>query len=222
MPESAVLESPWGFLCALAQRFHTTPERISSQRATEGLITWLEGLALVGRSIPRPFLRVAARLVYEQARLALPPNREDVFALAERLRTENRGRPQAATWEPRDWLKLGHLVLEKRRLPAAAFFGPEPPSPEEVILNVELPFAARYVEEALAPDARRLASPPWSVLLERAEELLIAAAGEVPAANGMLDGLRAAVASLTRRPASRSHSANPSHEFCESRNDSAN
>ena len=77
-------------------------------------------VAAAGMPLPAPFLQVAARLVYEHARLTLPPGQDDVFALAERLKAENHGRAQAATWQPGDWLKLARLVLEKRRLPTAA------------------------------------------------------------------------------------------------------
>ena len=44
---------------------------------------------------------------------------------------------------------------------------------------MELPFAARYVEEALAPDARQLAAPPLLALLERAEQLLVVVADDI-------------------------------------------
>lgn len=189
-PEPVPDGSPWAFLCALAKRLHTTPERVPSERATEELIAWLEGRASAGEPIPAPFLRVAARLVYEQARLVIPPTQDSVFALAERLRAENHGRPQAAAWERRDWLKLAQLVLENRRLPTAALFREEPPTPLELVVNMELPFAARYVEEAPDPDARRLATPPLPALLERAEQLLLTVAGEVEEAKTMLDELR--------------------------------
>jgi hypothetical protein len=89
-----------------------------------------------------PFLRVAARLVYEQAWIALPPSRDDVWALAERLRRENRGRPQASKWEDRDWVRLARLVLERRHIPTVALFGDNPPSAEQIIREVEIPFAA--------------------------------------------------------------------------------
>jgi hypothetical protein len=55
-----------------------------------------------------------------------------------------------------------------------------------------------------------------------AEELVIAAAGEVNEANAMIDGLPAAVANVIRLPPRRCNSANLSQGFCESRNDSAN
>src|SRR5664279_5172615 len=84
MPGARLLTSPRDWLGALATRLHTTPERVPAPRATEELITWLEGMASAGVTIPAPFLQVAARLVYEQARLALAPNRDDVWALAER------------------------------------------------------------------------------------------------------------------------------------------
>lgn len=186
--------TPWAFLCALAKRLHTTPERVPSERATEELIAWLESRTSAGETVPAPFLRVAARLVYEQARLVLPPPQDVVFAVADRLRAENRSRPQAAAWERRDWLKLARLVLEDRRLPTAAFFREEPPTPLELIVNMELPFAARYVEEAPDSEARRLATPPLPALLERAEQLLLAVAGEVEEAKTMLDELRMAAA----------------------------
>lgn len=218
--EPAQFVSPWAFLCALAKRLHTTPDRVPAQRATEELILWLESVAAAGMPLPVPFLQVAARLVYEHARLTLPPGQDDVFALAERLKAENHGRAQAATWQPGDWLKLARVVLEKRRLPTAAFFREEPPTPEEVVRNVELPFAARYVEEALAPDARQLSSPPLSALLERAEQLLSAAADGIEEVRAMLDDLRTA-AGVIRRPPGRSDSANPSQEFCKSRSNSA-
>ena len=220
MAEPAPFESPGAFLCALAKRLHTTPDRVPAQRATEELILWLESVASAGMPLPVPFLRVAARLVYEHARLTLPPGQDDVLALAERLKAENHGRPQAATWQPGDWVKLARLVLEKRRLPTAAFFLEELPTSQEVVRNVELPFAARYVEEALAPDARQLSSPPLSALLERAEQLLTAAADDIEEVRAMLDDLRTA-AGVPRRPPGRSNSANPSHEFCKSRSNSA-
>jgi hypothetical protein len=204
--EPAPFESPWAFLGALAKRLHTTPDRVPAQRATEELILWLESVASAGMPLPVPFPRVAARLVYEHARLALPPGQDDVFALAERLKAENHGRPQAATWQPSDWLKLARLVLEKRRLPIAAFFREEPPTPEEVVRNVEVPFAARYVEQALDPDARQLSSPPLFALLELAEQLLLAAAGDIEEVQAMLDDLRTA-AGVPRRPPGRSDSA---------------
>jgi hypothetical protein len=210
----------WDLLCALARRLHTTPDRVPAQRATDELMVWIEAVAFAGTTVPTPFLRVAARLVYEHARLALPPGQADVFALAERLKAENHGRPQAATWQTGDWLKLARLVLEKRRLPTAAFFREEPPSPEEVVRKVELPFVARYVEEALAPDARQLSSPPLSALLERAEQLLTAAADDIEEVRAMLDDLGTA-AGVPRRPPGRSVSANPSREFCKSRSNSA-
>jgi hypothetical protein len=218
--EPAPFGSPWEFLCAVAKRLHTTPDRVPAQRATEELIVWLEASTAAGIAVPACFLQVAARLVYEHARLALPPGQDDVFALVERLKAENHGRPQAATWQPGEWLKLARLVLEKRRLPAAAFFREEPPTPEEVIRHVELPFAARYVEQALDPDARQLAPPPLSALLERAEQLLIAVADDIEEARSMLDDLRTA-AGVPRRPPGRSDSANPSQEFCKSRSNSA-
>ena len=171
-------------------------------------------------TIPAPFLRVAVRLVYEQARLALPPSRDDVWALAERLHRENRGRPQAAQWEGRDWVRLARLVLANRRIPTAALFAEKPPDAEQIIREVEIPFAARYVEEPLEEKARQLRAPTWSALLERAEELLNLVADEVEEARTMLADLRAS-ASLLRRPPGRSNSANPSQELCESRSNSA-
>ena len=221
MAQPAPFGSPWDFLCALARRLHTAPDRVPAQRATEELIAWLEATTAAGMPVPVRFLRVAARLVYEHAKLTLPPGQDDVFALAERLKADNNGRPQAATWQPSDWLKLARLVLEKRRLGTDAFFREVPPTPEEVVRNVELPFAARYVEEALPPDARQLSSPPLSALLERAEQLLIAAADDIAEAQAMLDDLRTS-AGVPRRPPGRSDSANPSQEFCKSRSNSAN
>ncbi len=61
------------------------------RRATEELILWLEATAAAGRPVPAPFLQVAGRLVYEQLRLALPPDQDDVFTLAGRLKAENHG-----------------------------------------------------------------------------------------------------------------------------------
>jgi hypothetical protein len=54
-----------------------------------------------------------------------------------------------------------------------------PPSPAELLDNVELPFAARYVENPPEPTARRIASPPLIALLDRAQELLDATAIDV-------------------------------------------
>jgi hypothetical protein len=170
--------------------------------------------------VPTPFLQIAARLVFEHARLALPPGQNDVFDLAKRLKAENHGRPQAAAWQSGDWLKLARLALEKRRLPTVAFFREEPPTPGEAVRNVELPFAARYVEEALAADARQLSSPPLAALLERAEQLLMAAADDIAEVRAMLDDLSTA-AGVPRHPPGRSNSANPSHELCKNRSNSA-
>ncbi len=220
--EPAPFGSPWEFLCAVAKRLHTTPDRVPAPRATEELIAWLEATASAGMPAPAPFFQVAARLVYEHARLALPPGQNDMFNLAERLKAENHGRPQAATWQSGDWLKLARLVLEKRRLPTAAFFREEPSAPQEVLRNVELPFAARYVEEAPEPDARRLATPPLLALLERAEQLLITAADEVEEARAVVDELRTPPNRVPRRPPSRSNSANPSQELSKFRSNSAN
>jgi hypothetical protein len=140
--------------------------------------------------------------------------------LAERLHRENRGRPQAAQWEGRDWVRLARLVLANRRIPTAALFAEKPPDAEQIIREVEIPFAARYVEEPLEEKARQLRAPTWSALLERAEELLNLVADEVEEARTMLADLRAS-ASLLRRPPGRSNSANPSQELCESRSNSA-
>ncbi len=160
MPERAPLESPGEFLAAVAKRLHTTPDRLSAERATEELMVWLEASASAGIAVPDPLLQVAARLVYEHARLALSPCQNDVFDLAKRLKWENRGRPEADAWQPGDWRKLARLVLKKRRLPTAAFFRQQPPTPEEV-------------------------------------------------------------AGLPHRPPCRNDSANPSHEFCKCRSNSA-
>jgi hypothetical protein len=61
---------------------------------------------------------------------------------------------------------------------------------------------------------------PLSALLERAEQLLVAAADDSAEAQAMLDDLRTA-AGIPRRPPGRSDSANPSQEFCKSRSNSA-
>ncbi len=218
-------ERPADFLDALAKRLHTSAARIPAERTTEELLTWLEVVMATGRQPPLPFLQVAARLVYEQARLVLGPTRDEVDALAQRLVELNRRRPQARSWSDRDWRNLARLVLENRRLPAAALFRDTPPDPACLIENIELPFAARYVEDPPDADARRLASPPVLALLERAEELLLAASSEAAEAKAMLDDLRAAAAqvgsSVTRRPPCRSDSAHPSQRFCKSRSNSA-
>ena len=221
MAEPARFRSPWEFLCALAKRLHTTPDRVPARRATEELILWLEATAAAGMPVPAPFLQVAARLVYEHARLALPPDQDDVFALAGRLKAENQGRPQAATWQPADWRKLARLVLKQRRLPTAEFFRDEPPKPNELIQNVELPFPARFVEAAPDPDARELSPPPLFALLQCAEQLLIVCADDIENVKLMLNDLRTAAAVAPRRPPGRSDSANPSQELCKSRSYSA-
>lgn len=221
MAEPAPFSSPWAFLSALAKRLHTIPERLPSKTATEELIAWLETRTSAGAPVPTPFVQIAARLVYEQTRLALPPSQDDVFAVADRLRGENHGRPQAAKWQQRDWLKLARLVLDHRRLPTAAFFHGDAPTPEQLIQNVELPFAARYVEDPPAANARELIAPPLFALLERAEQLLLAIAEHIEEARSMLPDLQKAAAVVPRRPPGRSNSANPSQGFCASRSNSA-
>jgi hypothetical protein len=147
--------------------------------------------------------------VYEHARLVIGPTFEEIDALAERLAALNQRRAQAAAWTRSHWRNLARLVLENRRLPVVALFSNDPPSLVQLIETVELPFAARYVEDPPGPTARRIPSPPLIVLLDRAQELLDATAIDIANVSGMVDSLRvdAGFARVPRRPPSRSNSA---------------
>lgn len=214
--------SPAAFLEDLARRLRTTPERVPAARATEELLSRLETAVADGDSPPASFVRTAARLVYEHARLVIGPTFEEIDALANRLTTLNERRSQAATWTRSDWRNMARLVLENRRLPVVALFSDHPPSPAELIENVELPFAARYVEDPPGPTARRIPSPPLIALLDRAQELLDATAMDIADVSAMVESLRVDGSNpVPRRPPSRSNSANPSQEFCKSRSNSA-
>ncbi len=81
--------TPAAFLEALAKRLHTIPERVSSARALEELIAWLENMVAAGHTPRASFLAVALRPLYEETELKLPPNTEQTFALVERLQKIN-------------------------------------------------------------------------------------------------------------------------------------
>jgi hypothetical protein len=103
-----------------------------------------------------------------------------------------------------------------------ALFSGHPPTPEELIAQVELPFAARYVDDPPDLDARRIPSPPVLALLDRAQELLDASAIEIADIRSFVEALRTdPYGRVPRRPPSRSDSANPSQELCKSRSNSA-
>ena len=201
--------SPAAFLEALAHQLRTIPERVPAARATEELLSWLETCAADRDSPPACFVRTAARLVYEHARLVIGPTFDEVDALAGRLAALNERRAQAAAWTRSDWRSMARLVLENRRLPVFALFSDHPPSPAELIENVELPFAARYVEDPPEPTARRIPSPPLMALLERAQDLLDATAIDIADVSATVDSLRvdAGFNPVPRRPPSRSNSA---------------
>lgn len=214
--------SPADFLRALARRLRSTPEHVPASRATEELLSWIEACTAAGERPEPVFLRTAVRLVYEHARLVIGPNGDQIDALAERLSAINANRPQAAKWTRAHWRKLARLVLENRRLPVVALFSDHPPSAEEVIAHVELPFAARYVDDPPDLDARRIPSPPVLALLDRAQELLEASAVEIADIRAFVEALRTDPCGRPpRRPPSRSDSANPSQELCKSRSNSA-
>jgi hypothetical protein len=183
--------TPASLLEALARRLRTVPERVPAARATEELLSWLETRAAQGHSPPVAFLRTAARLIYEHARLVIGPSHDDIDALAQRLAAVNDKRPQAARRTRSDWRNMARLVLENRHLPVVALFSDHPPSPAELLENVELPFAARYVEDPPEPTARRIASPPLIALLDRAQELLDATALDVADVSALVESLRA-------------------------------
>jgi hypothetical protein len=215
--------SPAAFLEALARRLRTTPHRVPAARAAEELLRWLEVCAAEGHSPPVTFLRTAARLIYEHARLVIGPSHQDINALAQRLAAVNQKQPQAARWTRWDWRNMARLVLENRRLPVVALFSDYPPSAAELIENVELPFAARYVEDPPEPTARCIASPPLIGLLDRAQELLDATTLDLADLRTLVESLRTdpALSPVPRRPPSRSNSANLSQEICKSRSNSA-
>jgi len=160
-----------------------------------------------GRRPADPFFHVAARLIYEQTRLVLPPWRWYRRELADRLETLNRDRPQAARWRFPDWLRLADIVLAHRRLPLVALFGDDPPSPDELVLNMELPYAARFVDKPPNKGARTLRPAPLDGLFERAQRLMSAVAADLTAAKNILTPLRAEIDRMPRRPAGRETSA---------------
>lgn len=221
MPVATYL-SPADFLQSLARRLRTTPERVPASRATEELLSWIETGTAAGVRPEPVFFHTAFRLVYEHARLLIGPSRDQIDALAERLVDINTNRPQAAKWTRAHWRKLARLVLESRRLPVVALFSDGPPTPEELIANVELPFAARYVDDPPDLDAHRIPSPPVLALLDRAQELLDTSTIEIADIRTLVEGLRTdPCGRAPRRPPSRSNSANPSQELCKSRSNSA-
>jgi hypothetical protein len=200
--------NPGEFLNALARRLRAIPERVPHERALEELIRWMEASAAAGAPPPIPFAQVALRLFYEHNRLRSKPSGGDLFALVDRLREANRGRPQAEQWQGADWLKLARLLLEGRKLPLVELFGLPgypPPSPEELIRTMPLPYFARHVEKPLHPDAKRIPTAGLESLFERAEQLLAAAQRDVEEARHILTGERP-----PRQPPGRM---NPAQEF---------
>jgi hypothetical protein len=185
--------NPGEFLNALARRLHTIPERVPHERALEELIRWMEASAAAGEPPPIPFAQVALRLFHEHNRLRSKPSGGDLFTLVDRLREANRGRPQAEKWQGADWLKLARLLLERRKLPLVELFGLPgipPPSPEELIRTMPLPYFARHVEKPLHPDAKRIPTTGLESLFERAEQLLAAAQRDVEEARHIFTGER--------------------------------
>lgn len=192
--------SPADFLRTIARRLRTTPERVPAARATEELLSWIESCTAEGVK-PQPVFLHAFRLVYEHARLVIGPSSDQIDALAERLAAINANRPQAEKWTRTHWRKLARLVLENRRLPVVALFSAHPPTPEELIASVELPFAARYVDDPTDLDARRIPSPPVMVLLDRAQELLEATSIKITDIRTFVETLRTApYGRVPRRP----------------------
>ena len=201
------VQEPADFLNQLAVHLKTAPALVPVERATEELIGWIERERAAGRRPADPFFHVAARLIYEQTRLVLPPWRWYRRELADRLETLNRDRPQAARWRFPDWLRLADIVLAHRRLPLVALFGDDPPSPDELVLNMELPYAARFVDKPPNKGARTLRPAPLDALLERAQMLMSAVAADLIAAKHILTPLRAEIDRMPRRPAGRETSA---------------
>jgi hypothetical protein len=197
------VQTPAHFLEQLAHHLKTVPALVPSERATEELITWIEQEVLTGRRPSDPFFHVAARLLYEQTRLRLPPPGDHRRRLAEHLEKLNRDRPQAAKWRYPDWLRLADIVLAHRRLPMVALFSEHPPSPEELVLEMELPYAARFVDKPPKKGAKTLRPAPLDTLLERAQLLISAVSADVTAAKNMLAPLKAEMQRMPRRPAGR-------------------
>jgi hypothetical protein len=196
-------QTPSDFLDQLARHWKTAPALVPAARATEELLGWIERERAAGRRPSDPFLHVAARLIYEQTRLLLPPDGAYRRPLADRLEKLNRGRPQAAKWRFPDWLRLADIVLAHRRLPLVALFREDPPSPDELVVEMELPYAARFVEKPPKKGTRTLRPSPLDGLFERAQLLLSAVSTDVAAAQNMLASLKAELRHLPRRPAGR-------------------
>lgn len=201
------VQTPADFLEQLARYLKTVPALAPSHRATEELIGWIEREMAARRRPADAFFHVAARLVYEHTRLLLPPSDSQRALLVKRLERLNRDRPQAAKWRYPDWLRLADIVLAHRRLPVAALFSDHPPSPEELVCEMELPYAARFVDQPPRKDAKTLRPAPLDGLFERAQMLLSAVSADVAAAKDMLAPLQAELKRMPRRPAGRESSA---------------
>jgi len=129
-------------------------------RATEELLTWLEACTAEGHPPPVAFLRTAARLLYEHARLVIGPSHQDINALAERLAAMHEKRPQAARWTRSDWRNMARLVLENRPLPVPTLFSNHPPSAAELLEN---PLSAKITFTGSTEVGRRLIAPRFLV-----------------------------------------------------------
>lgn len=206
------VESPPDFLEQLAQHLKTVPALVPPARATEELIAWIERETAARRRPSDPFFHVAARLIYEETRLVLPLDGGYRHEMACLLRNVNRNRAQAKRWDYTDWLRLADIVLAHRRLPLVALFSDDPPSPNEVVLQIELPYAARFVDKPPKKGVRTLRAAPLEGLFERAQVLLAAVSADVKAAQDMLAPLQTERKRIPSRPAASETSASPARK----------
>lgn len=193
------VQTPSDFLDKLARHLKTAPALVPAAQATEELITWIEREMAAGRRPSDSFFHVAARLIYEQTRLLLPTSGNHRHQLAERLQKLNRDRPQAAKWRYPDWLRLAEIVLAHRRLPIVALFNENAPGPEELVVEMEIPYAARFVDKPPRKGVKTLRPAPLDGLFERAQMLISAVSADVIAAKNMLAHLQAELKRMPRR-----------------------
>lgn len=86
-------------------------------------------------------------------------------------------------------------------------FGDHPPNPDELVVEMELRYAARFVGKPPGKGARTLRPAPLDGLFERAQMLMSAVSADLAAGQSMLAPLQAEMKRMPRRPAGREISA---------------